>query len=242
MKDWLEPWSRELTGLVGQVGRSVAQLAVAVIVLFFFYRDGEAALLQLRRALRKIVGASADKYFEAVGDTTRAVVFGLIVSALVQGLIAGIGYQLFGVGAPILLSSLTALAAVVPFLGAVAIWLPVGLFLLLTGKISAGVGLLAWGALLVNPTDNILKPLLISGAADVPMAVVFLGVMGGLLAFGLIGLFVCPLILSVLLAIWKEWLKEDRPERAKLKRLCLPREAVAWSAARSHRSRGLGRN
>jgi predicted PurR-regulated permease PerM len=211
VKDWLEPWSRELASIVGRLGRSVAQLAVAIVVLFFLYRDGDAALQQLRQALHKVVGEMADKYFQAIGDTTRAVVFGLIVSALAQGFIAGVGYQIFGVGTPILLGSLTAVAAVVPFLGAVAIWAPIGVGMLLAGRISTGLALLAWGTFIVNPTDNILKPLLISGATDVPLAVVFIGVMGGLLAFGLIGLFLGPLILSILLAIWREWLAEDRP-------------------------------
>jgi predicted PurR-regulated permease PerM len=209
VKDWLEPWSRELGSVVGGLGRSVAQLAVALVALFFLYRDGDVALQQLRQGLRKIVGEMADKYVQAIGDTTRAVVFGLIVSALAQGVIAGVGYQIFGVGTPILLGSVTAVTAVVPFLGAVAIWAPIGLGMLLTGKISAGLALLAWGAFIVNPADNILKPLLISGATDVPLAFVFIGVMGGLLAFGLIGLFLGPLILSVLLAIWREWLAED---------------------------------
>jgi predicted PurR-regulated permease PerM len=211
VKEWLEPWSRELASIVGQLGHRVAQFAVAIVVLFFFYRDGESALQQLRQALHKIVGEMADKYFQAIGETTRAVVFGLIVSALAQGFIAGVGYQMFGVGTPILLGLLTAVAAVVPFLGAVAIWAPIGVGMLIAGRINAGLALLAWGVLIVHPTDNILRPLLISGATDVPMAVVFIGVMGGLLAFGLIGLFLGPLILSVLLAIWREWLAEDRP-------------------------------
>jgi predicted PurR-regulated permease PerM len=216
IKEWLEPWSREIASVVGGLGRSVAQLAVAIVALFFLYRDGESALGQLRRALQRIVGAMADKYFTAIGDTTRAVVFGLIVSALAQGFLAGVGYQIFSVGAPILLGSLTALAAIIPFVGAVSIWAPVGLGMLLTGRISAGLALLAWGAIIVNPTDNILKPLLISGATDVPLAVVFIGVMGGLMAFGLVGLFLGPLILAVLLAIWREWLAEDRETNVRI--------------------------
>jgi predicted PurR-regulated permease PerM len=214
VKDWLEPWSRELASIVGRFGRSIAKLAVAIIVLFFLYRDGDAALQQLRQGLRKIVGGMADKYFQAIGETTRAVVFGLIVSALAQGLIAGVGYQIIGVGTPILLGSITGVTALVPFLGTVAVWGPIGIGLLVAGKISTGLALLAWGTFIVNPTDNILKPLLISGATDVPVAVVLVGVMGGLLAFGLIGLFLGPLILSVLLAIWREWLTEDRPGSA----------------------------
>jgi predicted PurR-regulated permease PerM len=209
VKDWLEPWSRELTGVVGQIGRTLSRLAVAIIVLFFFYRDGEAVLQQLRRALRLVVGEMADKYFLAIGETTRAVVFGLIVSALAQGFIAGVGYQILGVGPPILLGSMTAITALVPFLGTVVIWAPIGVALLLADRISTGLALLAWGTFIVNPTDNILKPLLISGATDVPLAVVLLGVIGGLLAFGLIGLFVGPLVLAILLAIWRQWLSEN---------------------------------
>jgi predicted PurR-regulated permease PerM len=210
VKEWLEPWSREIASLAGGLGRSFAQLAVAIVALFFLYRDGESALGQLRRALHKIVGEMADKYIQAIGGTTRAVVFGLIVSALAQGALAGVGYQIFGIGAPILLGAVTALAAVIPFVGAVSIWAPVGVWMLLSGRISGGLALLAWGAVIVNPTDNILKPLLISGATDVPLALVFIGVMGGLMAFGLVGLFLGPLVLAVVLAIWREWLEEDR--------------------------------
>lgn len=212
VKDWLEPWSREFASVVGQLGRSVAQLAVAIVTLFFLYRDGDAVLQQFRQALHKVVGEMADKYFRAIGDTTRAVVFGLIVSALAQGFIAGVGYQIIGVGTPIVLGSLTAVTALVPFLGTVAIWGPIGVGLLIAGRINTGLALLAWGTFIVNPTDNILKPLLISGATDVPLAVVLIGVMGGLLAFGLIGLFLGPLILSILLAIWREWLAEDHSQ------------------------------
>ena len=214
VKDWLEPWVRELAGIVGRIGRTAVQLAVTTITLFFFYRDGELVLEQARRGLRKVAGEPADHYLKAVGETTQAVVFGLIVSAVAQGLIAGIGYAFIGVGTPILLGALTAVTALVPFLGTVAVWGPIGLWLLLSDQIGIGLALLAWGAFIVNPTDNILKPLLISNATDVPLVIVLFGVMGGLLAFGLVGLFLGPLILAVLFAIWREWLAADglRPD------------------------------
>jgi predicted PurR-regulated permease PerM len=215
LKDWLEPLSGEFAALAGRLGHSVVQIGVAMVVLFFFFRDGEKGVLELREALRKIVGEKADKYFQALGDTIRAVVFGLILSALAQGFIAGVGYQIVGIGTPILLGSLTAITAVVPFLGTVVIWAPVGIGLLLADRIGPGLALLAWGIFIVNPTDNILKPLLISRVIDVPLAIVLIGVMGGLLVFGLIGLFLGPLVLSILLAIWREWLAENGPERAK---------------------------
>jgi predicted PurR-regulated permease PerM len=209
VKDWLEPWVRKLAGIIGQIGRTFAQLAIMTVTLFFFYRDGDRVLEQVRRGLRKVAGEPADQYFNAVGDTTQAVVFGLIVSALAQGLIAGIGYAFIGVGPPILLGALTAVTALVPFLGTVAVWGPIGLWLLFSDRIATGFALLAWGTFIVNPTDNILKPLLISNATDVPLVIVLFGVMGGLLAFGLVGLFLGPLILAVLFAIWRQWLAED---------------------------------
>jgi predicted PurR-regulated permease PerM len=209
VKEWLEPWVRELAGIIGQVGRTFAQLAIMTVTLFFFYRDGDRVLEQVRGGLRKVAGETADQYFKAVGDTTQAVVFGLIVSALAQGLIAGMGYAFIGVGPPILLGALTAVTALVPFLGTVAVWGPIGLWLPFSDRIATGFALLAWGTFIVNPTDNILKPLLISNATDVPLVIVLFGVMGGLLAFGLVGLFLGPLILAVLFAIWRRWLAED---------------------------------
>lgn len=209
LQEWLEPWIREIGGVLGKIGRSLIQLAMATVALFFFYRDGDLVIDELRDGLRKVVGGSARRYFTAVGSTTRAVVFGLLLTALAQGLLAGVGYAFVGVRTPILLGALTVVTALVPFVGTVAVWAPVGVWLLLSGQIGAGVSLLAWGALVVSTADNFLRPMLISSAADIPLVIVLFGVMGGLLAFGFVGLFLGPLILAMLLAIWREWLAED---------------------------------
>jgi predicted PurR-regulated permease PerM len=212
--DWLEPWIREFAGIIGKMGRVVLELTTMAVTLFFFYRDGNQVLEQVRNGLCKVVGELADGYLKAVGDTTNAVVSGMIVSALAQGLVAGIGYTIIGVGTPILLGAMTALTSLIPFPGTALIWGPIGVWLLLSDQFGAGLGMLAWGALVVNPTDNILKPLLISNATDIPLVIVLFGVLGGLVAFGMVGLFLGPLILTILLAIWREWLEDDRPEPA----------------------------
>lgn len=209
LQEWLEPWIREIGGVLGKIGRSLLQLAMATVALFFFYRDGDHIIDELHEGLRKIVGGSADRYVEAVGNTTRAVVFGLILTALAQGVLAGIGFAFVGMRTPILLGAVSVVTALVPFVGTVAIWLPVSVWLLLSGEIGLGVALLAWGALVVSTADNFLRPLLISNVADIPLVIVLFGVMGGLLAFGFVGLFLGPLILAMLLAIWREWLAED---------------------------------
>jgi predicted PurR-regulated permease PerM len=212
LKDWLEPWIGEFAGMVGKVGRSILQLVIAGLTLFFCYRDGDLVLSQLQKGLRKLIGDPADGYFKAIGETTNAVVSGLIVGALAQGFIAGVGYEITGVGAPILLGALTALTSLIPFIGTVIVWAPIGIWMLLSGEMAAGIGLLAWGAVIVHPTDNILRPLLISKGTDIPLLIVFFGVAGGLLSFGLVGLFLGPLILTVLLAIWREWLGANTTE------------------------------
>jgi predicted PurR-regulated permease PerM len=210
VNEWLEPWIRGLADIVGKIGRSLGQLAITLVALFFFYRDGDRVLAQAHKGLKKIVGDQAENYFKAIGDTTRAVVSGLVVSALAQGFVAGVGYAMFGIGAPIILGVATAVTALVPFIGTVAVWGPIGIWLLISDKIPTGLALLAWGAFIVNPTDNILKPLLISSATDIPLIIMLFGVMGGLIAFGLVGLFLGPLILAVLLGIWREWLADAR--------------------------------
>jgi predicted PurR-regulated permease PerM len=147
---------------------------------------------------------------EAVGTTTQAVVYALVLGAIAQGVVAGVGYWLFGVEAPVLLGAVTALIALVPF-GAPIVWGSLSVWLLLTGNIWSGVGLLAWGVLLVSWMDNIVRPLVISSATRMPFLLVVFGVLGGVLAFGLVGLFIGPVLLAVSIALWREWLEQHQP-------------------------------
>jgi predicted PurR-regulated permease PerM len=140
---------------------------------------------------------------------TRAVVYGLLVTALAQGVIAGIGYQIFGLEAPALLGALTGLLSTAPLLGTAFVWVPLGVGLVLAGHTLKGVLLLAWGFLLVHPTDNVLRPLLISSVTRVPFLLVMFGAIGGLIAFGLVGVFVGPVLLGVASSVWLEWAAED---------------------------------
>ncbi|HEY8540475.1 MAG TPA: AI-2E family transporter [Steroidobacteraceae bacterium] len=209
----MEESSVEITRLIGGVGRNVAKLFFAVLSLFFLLRDGPRVLREARSILEGILGPTVNDYLDAVGSTTQAVVYALMLGALAQGAVAGIGYALFGVKAPVLLGALTALVALVPF-GAPVVWVSLGVWLLLTNHIWQGVGLLLWGMLLVSWMDNIVRPLVISNATRMPFLLVVFGVLGGVLAFGLVGLFIGPVLLAVTLAIWREWLAQhQKPER-----------------------------
>ena len=161
--------------------------------------------------LHRFVGARVDAYLAAVGVTTQAVVYGLVLTALAQGTLAGLGYWAAGVEAPVLLAALTVLVALIPF-ATPFVWGSIGVWLLLQGQLAAGVGLLLWGVLVVSWVDNLIRPLVISRATSIPFLLVMFGVLGGLAAFGLVGLFLGPVILAVLMAVWREWLEEQAAE------------------------------
>lgn len=211
--NWAKQWLGAFAQFLGGIGRYVLNLGVILVTVFFCFRDGEAAVRQLRLGLIHFLGKYQETYLQAAGDTTRAVVYGLVLAALGQGMLAGIGYAVAGVKAPVLLGAITALLALVP-MGATLVWLPLGMSLLLNGQMLQGIGLLLWGFLVVSTVDNVIRPIVISGASRVPFLVVLFGVLGGLTAFGAVGLFLGPVILSVLLAVWQAWIKQQPPEVA----------------------------
>ncbi len=206
-------WGGLAMRLIGDLGVNALRLAVALLTSFFLFRDGDRLLEQLRHVLQSLLGNHVDAYFTAVGDTTRAVVYGLLVAALAQGLLAGLGYWAAGARAPVFWGAVTVLVALIPF-GAPLVWGSIGVWLLFQGEVGAGIGLLLWGMLVVSWIDNLVRPWIISGVAKIPFLLVMFGVLGGLAAFGLVGLFVGPVTLAVLLALWREWAAKNSPSPA----------------------------
>ncbi|MDP2164263.1 MAG: AI-2E family transporter [Hydrogenophaga sp.] len=208
LAEWGEQWGErigaQVMGLLGDLGLNALRFTVALLTAFFLFRDGERLLAETRQVLLDLLGTRVDGYLDAIGDTTRAVVYGLLLAAVAQGVMAGLGYWVAGVTAPVFWGATTALVALIPF-GAPLIWGSLGVWLLARGDTAAGVGLLLWGALAVSWIDNLVRPWVISGVSNIPFLLVLFGVLGGLAAFGLIGLFVGPVILAILLALWREW-------------------------------------
>jgi predicted PurR-regulated permease PerM len=126
----------------------------------------------------------------------------------VQGLIAGIGYAIFGVPSPVALGALTFVASFVPA-GPALLWAGASIWLLLGGDTGAAIGMAVYGLLLVSSIDNVLRPLLISGPTQIPFLLVLFGVLGGLSTLGLLGLFVGPVVLSVAFALLAEFGKRS---------------------------------
>lgn len=201
--------THRMRALAGGIGRNVAKFGLAVFALFFLFRHGDNVLAQFRGVATRWLGEAARGYIQAVGVTVRAVVFGIVLTALAQGLLAGLGYWAAGIAAPALWGVITALVSLIPFVGPV-VWIGLSLGLLAHGETQAALGLFLWGALVVSWVDNLIRPLVISGPTRIPFLLVFLGVLGGLNAFGLIGLFLGPVLLAVSVAIWREWLVHAR--------------------------------
>jgi predicted PurR-regulated permease PerM len=204
--------SGELTTLLGGLGRNLAKLIIAMVSLFFMYRDGERFADQVRRMLERFFGGvRVQHYLEAIGGTVKAVVYGLVLAALAQATLAGLGYWVAGVPVPLLFAALTFLIGLIPFALPI-MWVSVSGWLYLTGETVAAIGLFLWGLTAVSWIDNVVRPLVISGATRIPFLLVLFGVLGGLAAFGLVGLFIGPVILAVLMAIWREWIAEQRSQ------------------------------
>lgn len=208
---WAKQWLGGFAMFLGGIGHNVLKLGVVLVTVFFCFRDGKEIIKQLQHGLVRYLGKYQHVYLQAAGNTTRAVVYGLVLAALGQGILAGFGYAVAGVKAPILFGALTALLALIP-MGATLVWFPIGIMMTLTDQLLPGLGLLLWGFLVVSTVDNVIRPLVISGASRVPFLVVLFGVLGGLSAFGVVGLFLGPVILAVLLSVWQAWLKQQQEE------------------------------
>jgi len=209
----LEQSSVEMSKLIGGVGRNVAKLFFAVLSMFFLLRDGPRLVREARAILEGILGPRVHDYLDAIGATTQAVVYALILGAIAQGTVAGIGYFAAGVEAPVLMGAITVLIALIPF-GAPLVWGSLALWMLVNGNLGPGIFLLVWGLLVVSWVDNLVRPMVISNATRMPFLLVVFGVLGGVLAFGLVGLFIGPVLLAVSLAIWREWLEEHQQKEA----------------------------
>jgi predicted PurR-regulated permease PerM len=197
--------SGRLLEVAGSLASNALKFAVTVTTLFFFYLDGERLIEQMQRLTRVVFPSAQGDLLPYVGSVVRAVVFGLIGTALVQGTIAGIGFALFGVPSPVALGALTSVGSFVP-LGPVLLWGGAAFWLFANGHVGAALGMALWGAGLVSTVDNVLRPILISGGETrIPFLLVLFGVLGGLLAFGMLGLFVGPVVLAVAFALIAEF-------------------------------------
>jgi len=189
------------TGIVKDFFGFLFKLVLMLITLFFIYKDG-VRFLQSFWEVVSIGEGLKNTITDTVSRVLGAVMYGVIMTCVVQGALGGLGFWVAGLPSPLLFGTLMALCAPIPFVGTALIWLPGAAYLLMQGHTLPGILLIVWGALAVGGIDNILRPLFISGKARLPILVIVFGVLGGFLAFGLSGIVAGPVILALVLVFF----------------------------------------
>jgi predicted PurR-regulated permease PerM len=217
VQSWLVSGTREVmqraaswggSFFLGALG-SLLAFAIMLFLLFFFLRDGDFMIARARRLI-PLAEDRKQRLFSQLSAVTRAIVFGTTVTALLQGFLLGIGFAFAGLPSPVVFGVLAALLSLLPVGGAAFVWIPAVIWLFFDKHWGAGTFILVWGCLL-GGLDNVLRPILISGRARISALAVFVGVLGGIPAFGAIGVILGPVVLSLALALI-EFAEEGRPK------------------------------
>jgi len=201
-----------LVGQAGGVGRTLVHLLLTIAITVIFYMTGETAASGVRRFARRLAGERGDGTVVLAGQAIRAVALGVVVTAIVQSAASGIGLAACGIPYAVLLTAVVFMLCIAQ-LGPVLVLLPAAGWLYWSGDPVRGTILLVW-TLVVGTLDNVLRPMLIRRGADLPILLILAGVLGGLVSFGIIGLFVGPVVLAVtyrLLGAWVGDLESSTP-------------------------------
>ena len=189
----------------------IADLIIMLFALFFFFSDGETIMARLRRVL-PFDPSFRERRIAETAVLIRATITSGLTVAMVQGAIGGITFALLGVGAPIFWGVMMAFFALLP-LGAWIIWTPVAIWLLLTGEVGRGIALMVIGAGGISLVDNVLRPILLAGRTEMNGLLVFISLLGGLAAFGLLGLVLGPIIMATTISFVDAYATERRGEK-----------------------------
>ena len=184
-----------LTLLLG-IATGVAQFLLALFIAFFFWLYGDRMSVFLHAIMRRIAGAYAERLIVVTGQVIRGTVYGLLGTAVVQGLLTALGLWLAGVPRPVLLGTIAGFVSVLP-VGAPMIWIPSALWLASTGHSGWAIFLAIYGVAAISGADSVIRPYFIARGAQLPFLLTVLGVLGGALAFGLLGVFLGPVLLGV---------------------------------------------
>ncbi|WP_019448653.1 AI-2E family transporter [Cupriavidus sp. BIS7] len=204
LRKLIAPVGHVLLGAGLSIGAGLGQLALSIVLAFFFYTGGELAVEWLRGGMRRVAGERADHLLALAGSTVKGVVYGVLGTAFVQAVLAGIGYWIAGVPGAAILGFVTFFLSVIP-VGPPLVWIPAALWLYHSGDTGWAIFMVVWGAGVVGMADNVIKPLLISKGTGLPLIWIMMGVLGGALAFGFLGVFIGPTVLAVAYALLRDW-------------------------------------
>jgi predicted PurR-regulated permease PerM len=211
---WLEQISRFLLSwgaqIVGNIASFVAQAVVAFFTLFFLFRDS-GLMLARTAAVLPLRADQVQRLYNGISNSIVANVYGCVAVGTAQGSLTGLAFWVLGLNSPVLWGLVTALLSLIPIVGSAAVWGPAVIILLAGGHWWKGLILLGWGAAVVGQVDSLVRPYVISERAKLHTLLVFFALLGGVKAFGIMGLFVGPVVLSVTLVLL-EMLQEANAE------------------------------
>ena len=192
--------------------RIVAGSLITMLIVFFFFRDGKVWLNTLVEAT-PLTPVQSHRLLSNISDTIVANVYGILSVGLAQGTLTGIAITIVGIPSPLLLGLGAAFASIIPVVGAAIVWVPCGLYLIFTGALWKGVFVLLWGVLVISAADNIIRPWVVSGKVELHPLILLFFILGGVEAFGFIGLFIGPVVASVLAVLYTMFREELPSEK-----------------------------
>ena len=203
------------SGLLQGTATFLYEASLALVSTFFLVRDGAVLVAYLESAL-PLPRNQKRPFLHRCRDLLRSVLQGVLLTVAVQAVLGALGWWMAGLPNPVFSGFLMFLFGMVPVVGTALVWVPGGVYLLLLGHAKAGALLLLWGALVVGSVDQFLRPFLISGQGGAPTFLVLLGILGGLAAWGFLGIFLGPLALALFLLVFdtyrRQWSDEEDPE------------------------------
>ena len=205
VKPYLHTAATYLLSHSAVVGTIVVQCLMAIVFAFWFHIQGEQITKVLHDALSYIVGPSSRSYWTVAQNTIQGVINGVIGTSLIQAVLLAIGFAIAGIPGVLLLGLATFFLSLLP-MGPPLLYVPIGLWLMYDGQLWMGIFLLFWGFVIVGGAEHIFKPILISRGGVLPMPIVLLGVLGGMMVWGFLGIFLGPVFLALAFTLVREWL------------------------------------
>ncbi len=198
----------QATRIAKGFSKFVFGLIVTLFATYYFLKDGESIKKTLRNFL-PIPKYDRDTFFSRLEEMVKAIIYGGIVIAIVQGLLGGLAFWILGIPSPLVWGTVMVLCAFIPFGGTGLVWVPGSVYLILTGFYIKAVILVIYGIMIIGTIDNLLRPYLMSSRTNIHPLLLFFSVIGGISAFGIIGIFAGPLIMALAIAFYELYVQNE---------------------------------
>ena len=197
----------QFSELAFTIPKRILKLFIMIFLLYYLFKDGKTLVMKIEEAI-PMKKEDKEKMFLHLRNVMDATLYGIVLTAIIQGLIGMLGLFIFKVESPIFFGLLMIATSMIPFLGSAMIWLPLALYKLAMNDYFNGFGLLLYGAIIISLVDNIVRPMIIGKKARIHPAITLLGIIGGLNLFGFVGLILGPVLLVIFLTLFEVFLTE----------------------------------